>query len=577
MQKEIELELRYCYARKTGKQLFEYAKSQGKSIILVSDMYLSQEIIKRILSKNGYSGYQRLFVSNECHCTKRTGSLFDFVKKEMQQKSAASFIHVGDNIQSDYIMPKKKGWRAFLLPKTLALFQNRIPFRYSGGSFFKIYITDAALPSANEALNYLGIRCMLAVVANEIFDNPDIKIKGRSDFNADPGFFGYYVLGMYIFAMAKWLIEANEAAHYDSINFFSRDGILPKLAFDLLNTIWKQDVKTNYVYVSRKSLQPLTIKTRADLLTLASSLTNIGEQTPHSVLRLYAPVLNIRNTEQCNSFLSENEIQPNLHFYNYVNFLKFVNLLYNELYSDEKAEVYRNNVKSYFTPFFSRNCATFDVGYNLRVEQLLADLFPDTRIDAFFTHTNLDLPCNRARISNVRMHTLYDFSPYVTWAVREAFLAENAPSCIGYSDGGGVLFEEDHREADTTIIVMQKAAIQFVQDMVRIFDEDLKLLPFRITNACAPFEYFLHSGSRVDRRGLITADFENDFVRANSQISILRFWEDLQRKYKMAQMAKHVGPFLRFVIQTLAALLFDSANFIRRVRNKLKHFSFLEK
>ena len=53
-EKEIELELRFCTERKTGKELYQLAKYLNKKIICISDMYLPINTINEILKKNNY-------------------------------------------------------------------------------------------------------------------------------------------------------------------------------------------------------------------------------------------------------------------------------------------------------------------------------------------------------------------------------------------------------------------------------------------------------------------------------------------------------------------------------------------
>ena len=66
-QLEIQNEIRFSFPRKSGCELFELAKSAGKKVILVSDMYLPRSCIEAVLQKCGISGYDKLYLSNEYH------------------------------------------------------------------------------------------------------------------------------------------------------------------------------------------------------------------------------------------------------------------------------------------------------------------------------------------------------------------------------------------------------------------------------------------------------------------------------------------------------------------------------
>ncbi|WII09735.1 hypothetical protein O8W32_02615 [Methanomassiliicoccales archaeon LGM-DZ1] len=73
MKEEIRAEVSLSFADPEAKNLFERARSSGKRIVLVSDMYLSSGTISDILEHCGYSGWERLFVSCEEKISKRNG------------------------------------------------------------------------------------------------------------------------------------------------------------------------------------------------------------------------------------------------------------------------------------------------------------------------------------------------------------------------------------------------------------------------------------------------------------------------------------------------------------------------
>ena len=160
--KELEqtLELRFCVSRNMGKQLFELAKFAGKKVIVCSDMYLPKDIIKQILKKNGYQ-YDKLYLSSDLRVAKCTGNMFKYVTKKLGLP-ANSFVHVGDNWESDVISAHKQGWGSIFLPKTVDVFCNHIPGAYFGESYARIWGHNGQmLDAANGASAYFGTRCAL--------------------------------------------------------------------------------------------------------------------------------------------------------------------------------------------------------------------------------------------------------------------------------------------------------------------------------------------------------------------------------------------------------------------------------
>ena len=60
---EIKTEYDVILPRRGVLDMFEYAKAQQKTIVLISDMYLDVSVIRDILEKNGIVGYSKLYVS----------------------------------------------------------------------------------------------------------------------------------------------------------------------------------------------------------------------------------------------------------------------------------------------------------------------------------------------------------------------------------------------------------------------------------------------------------------------------------------------------------------------------------
>ena len=91
--------------------LFDVAEQlgrAGKRVIAVSDMYLPSIFLRECLEGCGYRYVKQIYVSSECGCNKRNGSLQRYVSAKEQ----ASIIHIGDNFRADYIGSKKAGWDA---------------------------------------------------------------------------------------------------------------------------------------------------------------------------------------------------------------------------------------------------------------------------------------------------------------------------------------------------------------------------------------------------------------------------------------------------------------------------------
>ena len=79
-------------------EIFNYLKACGKKLVLISDMYLTGEIISRMLAKCGYEGYSDIWISCERGARKDGNTIWnDFY----DIYSTVKTVHVGDNPHSD--------------------------------------------------------------------------------------------------------------------------------------------------------------------------------------------------------------------------------------------------------------------------------------------------------------------------------------------------------------------------------------------------------------------------------------------------------------------------------------------
>ena len=105
---EVRSELSSCSPKRSMKPVYENALEQGKTVFLISDMYLPKEVIAGMAARCGYEGYEKLFVSNDYGVSKRSGKLFEEVLKEYGL-SAGELIHIGDSIGADLLGARKAG------------------------------------------------------------------------------------------------------------------------------------------------------------------------------------------------------------------------------------------------------------------------------------------------------------------------------------------------------------------------------------------------------------------------------------------------------------------------------------
>lgn len=251
---EIETELEMCCPDHFFSQLYRYACQKGKHIVITSDMYLPESIIRKILEKCDVTNYEKLYLSSSYKKNKRIGELFDCIIADylgMQRK----ILHIGDNVIGDYLVPFKRGIRCCLV----------------NGD--KDYLRYWKRPNAGSGLT--DRHWLYAFLNNRI-----LKLGDKSDASV----IGYEVIGPILLGFCQWLYKRVREDGIEKLFFLSREGKFLQEAYHVIHP--EESLPQCYLYVSRRALLvPLVLETRTydDLLDLmkpflhAPQLETIGE------------------------------------------------------------------------------------------------------------------------------------------------------------------------------------------------------------------------------------------------------------------------------------------------------------
>ncbi|MGN1155068.1 MAG: HAD family hydrolase, partial [Agathobacter sp.] len=231
MRIELDKEMEFCYANPFMKQVYDRLLEMGKDIIIISDMYLPKAFLQQMLAKNGYTGHKELYVSNEFGKSKATGALFDLVKADFYRDMAGdespekTFIHVGDNLQSDVAMAKKHGFASCYYPNV-----NKNTLLY------RSYDMSPIIGGA-----YRGL------VNNKLYNRTAIYSMEYE--------YGYVYGGIFVIGYCNFIHEYCRKNKIDKILFLSRDGDVLMQAYERL---FPEDCeRIAYAYWSRRAATKL--------------------------------------------------------------------------------------------------------------------------------------------------------------------------------------------------------------------------------------------------------------------------------------------------------------------------------
>ena len=230
---EIEVEEELSTRKSTGYSLYQYAKSLGKKIIAVSDMYLGAAVIRKMLLSAGYE-ICSVIVSCDHRAEKYNGKLFQVAMNEYAVEKK-QIVHFGDNIISDIIGAFRAGIACLWIPP-----ENKLAYLKPCGDAF--------------ANHYL-----IPFIANRI-----ALIENKSTA------LGYETCGPLIVGFCQWLHEVIKKEQYSKILFCARD------------------VKQTYeVYKKRLAVYRGCIRFSRHLLLRDEFLCQIGESVSRRLCRYF--------------------------------------------------------------------------------------------------------------------------------------------------------------------------------------------------------------------------------------------------------------------------------------------------
>ena len=224
------------------------------------------------------------------------------------------------------------------------------------------------------------------MVANHVFDYPFFAFNQKSDFNSDPAFVGYYCVGGLLLGLTRWILKDLAGKKDCTIHFVARDGWLLKAFYDKYTNGLADVPKSNYLYVSRKSLFAADLSGMADILAILNNKLVVANNTPYKILLLIKPLFSNQNYLHIKKYYQAKGILHDIFGSNsaYLTFIKDFVERFGKLFDFES---YRKKLRTYFSSVIKPGDVIFDVGYSGRTESILSQLlgFP---INSYYVHSN---------------------------------------------------------------------------------------------------------------------------------------------------------------------------------------------
>jgi predicted HAD superfamily hydrolase len=459
MDLEIATEMDVLICRKKMVEILNLAIDLGKKVYLISDMYMSKQLLTEILWKNGIKGYEDIFVSCE-YRTPKCQELFPIFKDAIKSES---YLHIGDNKDADELFAKLNGMNTFTINSAVDMIEI---------SSYSRILKD---------LNTLDERIKVGMFAAKIFNNPFelYNSKGKALINNTYDV-GYLFIAPIVSNFVLWLIEKIKNEEYGHILFSARDGYLINELYDMALDILKisSDMpKSIYFYTSRMVCIASSLFTEEDIIY---ALKLAFDGSPELMLKK-------------RFFLEDKEISiykkskySNLQEYILSHKGKILN----------KSELLRNNYLKYIDSLgmaLNKKIAFFDFVSSGTCQMCLKEIFSRDIVGYYFVHvfedyykkSELDIE------SLFRSGCAYEIQNYIfeNYIFLENIITAPESSLCKFDEYGNKIFLEESRNETQLMYVrhMHTAIKDYFREYISINPNYIDLIDKNISDKMLSF------------------------------------------------------------------------------------------
>lgn len=216
MELELAAESEFLYGVPEMLAQFRALAERGERVVLISDMYLRRQDLKRLLDGIDPLLLEAapLYLSSEIKLNKASGRLFEHVA-QVEGVALTEIRHIGDNPISDISRPREKGCQVTL--------------------FDACHLTPDEAFGANE--DDFGWQ-----VSAGIFR------ESRLTLDSERARLGAIHAAPLLLPFVHWVVDQARAQGHDRLYFLARDG---QVLLDIARRLGLADLETRYLHVSR--------------------------------------------------------------------------------------------------------------------------------------------------------------------------------------------------------------------------------------------------------------------------------------------------------------------------------------
>lgn len=474
IQTEFGVELQYCIPNPYMKQVYQMMKEQKKIIIIVSDMYLPQKMMTILLEKNGYTGYDNLYVSCDYKCGKGSKGLYKYVLKDYSGKK---IIHIGDNPKADINCAESCGIKTI---------------------FYK-NINEVGNPYRAGGMSELVGGAYKGIVNNHLHN-------GTKKYNVYYEY-GFVYGGIYIFGFCNWIYEKAKRERIEKILFLARDGDIYKKIMEK----FFPDLTCEYFLWSRIANSKYTFEKKRLSAFENSINSRIRSKNPHTVEGL----LKVLGLSELKDYISKYNLREDVLVIEETvpNLKRFFLEHHEEIESIYQME--KKYVKQYIKEKVgtAKKIAVVDVGWvgngpmgikYLIEEEMRMDCQVKCWLAAAVSSNEVNISANQQDgtiesylFSDIHNKNYYDAFLKTNKGLNhmffEMFTQAISPSYVGMDKEGSFEFQEAEVENYTFIRSIHQGIADFCERFYQYFKNDSYMYWISGADAFAPFRFAIRN------------------------------------------------------------------------------------
>lgn len=243
-QTEIDAEIAHVEPIKKRIDYLFSLIDAGHSVVLISDMYLPKSVILRMLSKvDNRLTKLPLYLSSEIGYQKSTGKIYQYIFSDIDY-NYRRWVHYGDNKHADGTVARRYG-----IETAIHDIDDFIPF-------------EAGLVAAMD--NHNRYPAYQLATKMQRYRTKLVQELGCNNNEFEKKYYSYAYVGSAFVPYVHWAIKDALKRGYKTLYFISRDGHFLKQIADKIIEQRKYNIKTKYIYGSRKAWRLPSYITKVD-------------------------------------------------------------------------------------------------------------------------------------------------------------------------------------------------------------------------------------------------------------------------------------------------------------------------